>query len=80
VSGDYEDVRIVPHGSGWAVKLTGGIGNKPVKVTDDLRLARAEAESVAARYQVPIVTFDAQGSFVSREAWKPKKPGKIRKE
>ncbi|MBV6457846.1 MAG: hypothetical protein HONBIEJF_00966 [Fimbriimonadaceae bacterium] len=73
MSGSYRDVRIVPHGKGGAVKLSGGRGNKPIKITDDLALAKAVAEQAATRFEVPILTFDAAGTLLSTKAWTARK-------
>ena len=69
MSGKEVDVRVVPHGKDWAVKLTGGYGNKPVKVTGSLPDALETARGVARKYQVPILIFDAEGSFVRKDSW-----------
>lgn len=64
------DVRIVRVHGYWAVKLTGGFGNKAVKVTDCLDEARSVAKSTAHKYRVPLIEFDENGRQVKMTPWK----------
>lgn len=69
MSGREVDVRIVPHGGAWAVKLTGGLGNKPVKITSNLGEARVIAKNLAWGYQVPLIVFDSNGTRLGSCPW-----------
>ena len=69
MSGKEVDVRVVPHHGEWAVKLTGGIGIKPIRVTPRLEEARKIAASIAVKYQVPLIEFDSNGSLVGETPW-----------
>lgn len=70
MSGKPTDVRIVPHNGEWAVKLTGGLGNKPIKITPKLQIAKETAKWVAIKNEVPLVEFDDQGLLVRTTPWK----------
>jgi hypothetical protein len=81
VSGKEIDVRIVPHQGLWAVKLTGRVRKKkPVHLTPHLEEARAIAKSLAWKYQVPILEYDANGTFVSETDWTALGPFKGKRE
>ena len=64
------DVRIVPHHGEWAVKLTGGFGNKPIEVTQSRKIALETATWVAIRNEVPLLEYDENGSFMQCTPWK----------
>ena len=70
MSGKPVDVRIVPHHGEWAVKLTRGLGNKPIKVTSSLKVAKETARWVAIRYEVPLLEYDENGNFLQSTPWK----------
>jgi len=76
VSGKMVDVRIVPHHGMWAVKITGGFGKKPVCITERLDEARTIAVSTAVKYQLPVLEYDANGTFVGETQWTDLPPHK----
>jgi hypothetical protein len=64
------EVRIVSHPGGWAVKLVGGIGNKPIQVTERIEEARETGRSIAFKYKVTLFEFDADGNLEKKTPWK----------
>jgi len=79
MSGRAIEVRIVPHKAGWAVKLVGGLGNKPVTITSQIEEARKTANGLAYAYEVPIKEYDCDGALTSETPWRQVPKQKWRK-
>jgi hypothetical protein len=69
MSGREIEVRVVPHKAGWAAKLVGGRGSKPIIAASRDKLV-VTAASVARKYQVPLAVYDEDMRLEYRKSWK----------